>query len=89
MSDELIFYFENLPVGYFEEGTYPTSPGIYGYMPYRGPGHYNLQVALKSASNLKCYYHQHGYVHSFYVVSCPKYGQLDITEFSDPQKENS
>ena len=89
MNNELTFYFEDLPVGYFEEEAYPSSHGRYKYMPFRDPGHYNLQVALKSSSGQLCYYRHDGNIHYFKVVGCPQYGYLDLIEFSMPKKESS
>jgi len=43
----LAFKFRGLPAGYFDEATYPKEKGRYRYMPYRGPGHYEMMKALK------------------------------------------
>jgi len=42
------FFFQDHPVGYFEDVQLPAAPGDYRYMPYRGPGHLRLMGALKS-----------------------------------------
>lgn len=40
------FYFNGMVVGYFEQADYPTTDGQYSYIPYRGPGHYEMQTSL-------------------------------------------
>jgi hypothetical protein len=41
---ETEFMFDGMAVGFFEEVKPPSSPGLYRYMPYRGPGHYEMQT---------------------------------------------
>ena len=49
------FFLGTEAVGYFEDQL-PSSPGLYRYMPYRGPGHLRLVQALASTGPQRCYY---------------------------------
>src|SRR5437763_16613432 len=51
---ELEFSYEGMPVGYFEEERYPMAPRRYRYMPYRGPGHYEMQTARRAGGRPRC-----------------------------------
>jgi len=50
--------------GYFEDQL-PTSPGMYRYIPFRGPGHLRLIQALASSGPQRCYYVVEGEPHYF------------------------
>jgi len=52
----LEFMFQGYEVGYLEQVDFPAKDGEYEYEAYRGPGHYDLQVALKKDSLAECYY---------------------------------
>ncbi len=78
---ELEFSYEGTPVGYFEEERYPVAPGRYRYMPYRGPGHYEMQTAHRAGGRPRCTYSANGRAVSFAVVDCPEYGVLELAEF--------
>jgi hypothetical protein len=80
-SHELEFSYEGMPVGYFEEAGYPTAPGRYRYMPYRGPGHSKMQTAMRAGSRPCCTFRTEGRVVSFVVVDCPGYGILESVDF--------
>jgi hypothetical protein len=56
MNTPVPFYLDSQPVGEFEAEATPTFDGDYSYEPYRGPGHYNLQVQLKSSHTPRCHY---------------------------------
>jgi len=77
-SRELEFSYEGMPVGYFEEAAYPTAPGRYRYMPYRGEGHYRMQAALRAGARPRCIF---GSSASFAVLECPEYGVLELVDF--------
>jgi hypothetical protein len=78
---ELEFSYEGMPVGYFEEEGYPAAPGRYRYMPYRGPGHYEMQAALGAGARPRCTFSTNGRDVSFTVIDCPEYGVLELGEF--------
>jgi hypothetical protein len=75
------FLFDGSAVGYFEDGAYPRVAGRYRYMPYRGPGHYEMVTRLESGSGVSCYYdHDKGRV-LFTVMRLVAYGLLDLDDF--------
>ena len=55
MSETLVFFCHGLEVGYFID-HYPTIPGSYEYMAYRGPGHYELQLVIEAHGQAPCYH---------------------------------
>ena len=75
------FYFDGNAVGYFTEEPLPTAPGRYHYMPYRGPGHYRLGLALRSAGPQRCHYIADGKKVHFTVVAWVSYGLLELRDF--------
>lgn len=75
------FLFDGMAVGYFEEVEPPRSPGLYRYMPYRGPGHYEMQMVLRGGGSPCCYYEADGVRVSFTVRDCPEYGVLELCDF--------
>jgi hypothetical protein len=72
------FFFDEKPVGYFERDQFPSEPGSYPYMPYRGIGHYRLIESLKSSGPQRCHYLIGGTKHYFTVVDCPSQGVLKL-----------
>ena len=72
------FFFDENPVGYFELDQFPSEPGSYPYMPYRGIGHYRLMESLKSSGPQRCYYLVKGTKHFFTVLNCPSQGVLEL-----------
>jgi len=58
------FFLGTEVVGYFEDQL-PSSPGLYRYMPFRGPGHLRLIQALASSGPQRCYYVIEGEAHYF------------------------
>jgi len=76
------FFFEGNPVGYFLEDLLPAAPGRYKYIPYRGPGHYNLGQAVSARGPQRCHYLVNGQPRKFTVVSFVSYGLLDLSDFS-------
>jgi len=80
-QDGKTFFFEGNPVGYFSEDQLPATPGRYKYLPYRGPGHYNLGQALSSHGPQRCHYLLNGQLRHFTVISFVSYGLLELSEF--------
>jgi hypothetical protein len=78
------FFFEDRPVGYFEDDQLPCSPGSYRYVPYRGPGHLQLQQALVSQGPQRCHYIAKNAKRYFTVVACPAHGLLELANFDVP-----
>jgi len=79
------FDFESEPVGLFRDQAFPIEPGEYAYEPYRGPGHYEMQRALSSGAEVICKYMLNDQPVSFRVLSCPRYGVLNLSGFQiDP-----
>ena len=73
-------------VGRFTDELPPINDGVYGYEPYRGPGHLHLQEALRGAPAV-CSYVFRDVITTFTVVSCPSYGQLQLTSFETTSPE--
>jgi hypothetical protein len=85
----LEFSFGDKLLGYFEGNEHPISVRNHPYMPYRGPGHYEMQVALEMGGKARCHYVAGGTIVEFDVTDCPKYGLLKLASFekySDPQQ---
>ena len=77
MTKKLEFSFNHLPVGVFQEPDYPRASGRYRYMPYRGPGHYQMGQALMKGP-AKCSFKDGWWRRKFTVKSVPTYGVLEI-----------
>lgn len=75
------FSYQDMPVGCFEEESFPAAAGRFRYMPYRGPGHYEMQTALSAGSRPECSYREGNRIVSFVVVDCPEYGVLELAGF--------
>ncbi len=79
--DSLEFMFEGMPVGYFEESEYPRQSGRYRYMPYRGPGHYQMGLEMREKGSARCHFNVGLEQISFTVSDCPEYGILELEDF--------
>lgn len=54
-NDQVVFFFKEQDVGYFlDPNNLPFTPGRYEYVPFRGPGHYYLGVALEKDGVQEC-----------------------------------
>jgi hypothetical protein len=73
--------YDGSPVGYFARSEFPRAPGRYRYVPYRGPGHLEMQKQCEAGATPRCYYIISGGRVSFTVRDCPVYGELVIDEF--------
>jgi hypothetical protein len=77
----LRFTFDGMPVGVFAYPP-PRVAGVYSYVPFRGPGHYEMQERLRSGGSPRCAYHaDDGGEITFRVVECPSYGELRLDQF--------
>lgn len=76
------FYFDGMAVGYFRQKDYPTSDGNYRYMPYRGPGHYEMQTTLEREGEARCSYDAGGQHVTFVVRKSPEHDVLVLTGFA-------
>jgi len=74
-----VFFFGDMVVGQFSDGSYPDRDGAVRYVPFRGPGHFELQAALKSDRKADCYFKRDEEKVAFTVVACPRYGVLEIS----------
>jgi hypothetical protein len=81
--------FKGMPVGYFEEPEYPRQSGCYRYVPYRGPGHYQMQSERRERGRARCYFNVGVQQISFAVLDCPDYGVLQLAEFEVAPKEEA
>ena len=83
----LDFFFEGHVVGVLADTDGPRVPGRYGYMPYRGGGHYLMQTSLRSGGSPRCACQTEQENVEFTVRSCPEYGVLEIDEIQrTPQR---
>jgi hypothetical protein len=73
-SSILEFYINDMVVGTFEGNRYPVQDGEYKYMPYRGPGHLEMQNRLKKDGKAQCKYILKNKDIIFDITACPKYG---------------
>ena len=65
-------------IGYFEDQL-PSSPGLYRYTPYRGPGHLRLVQALASTGPQRCYYILKGEPHYFIAERISSLHVLEVS----------
>jgi hypothetical protein len=77
---KLEFFCEGGVVGILGDTSGPREPGHYGYMPYRGPGHYHMATLLKGGGSVHCGCQTADETVEFTVKSCPQYGVLEISE---------
>ncbi len=89
IADRLEFTFKEMAVGYFIESEYPRQSGRYHYMPYRGPGHYQMQLERREKGSVRCYYNVGSKRVSFVVVDCPEYGLLELADFETGAKDDT
>jgi hypothetical protein len=75
------FFLDGMPVGYFDGQDFPSCPGSYQYMPYRGGGHYRMQLQLSAGESPRCTYDCGNTRVSFIVSGCPEYGVLELRDF--------
>jgi hypothetical protein len=73
----LDFNFEGMAVGSLQFGP-PRRNGIYDYMPYRGPGHLEMLVALEKLGSARCRCGPPWEDVEFTVKESPEYGKLKI-----------
>jgi len=81
MKAPVTFYLDNLPVGSFSDDCAPLTEGEYKYMPYRGPGHYNLALQLKASRVPRCHYNLDARRVEFTVLAHVEYGVLRLSGF--------
>lgn len=76
-SADIEFHFGEMAVGLLQR--VPAAPGRYRYMAYRGPGHYDMQMALKADGVARCRcLSAKGQRIEFDVVECSAAGELSI-----------
>ena len=76
--EDFEFYFHSEAVGVLEKAPEAEGESEIGYEPYRGPGHYELQRALREGQSAICEYMQLQERKAFVVLGCPCYGRLTI-----------
>jgi|GEM_PF-1541414 len=76
-----------MPVGYFEGSQSPSTLGLYRYMPYRGPGHYEMQERLRAGDPPpRCSNEYDGVRVTFTVKGCTAYGVLELHDFESSSR---
>jgi hypothetical protein len=79
----LVFEFDGDHVGCFEGiDGYPTTPGKYRYMPFRGPGHYEMREACARRGSARCSYRTAEGVVEFTARPANEYGALEISDIA-------
>ncbi len=53
-KDRYEFSCQGLPVGSFDNEYITSVPGRFMYLPYRGPGHYELEMSLQRGQRPRC-----------------------------------
>jgi hypothetical protein len=81
MGKSQLFLFEGMPVGYFEQEEFPHTAGRYRYVPFRGPGDFEMQKQREAGTQPRCYFNTSGGQVSFAIRDCPVYGELVICDF--------
>jgi len=76
------FYYRGYAVGTILDEILPTNKGILTFEPYRGPGHYEMRLEIKSKGTARCYYDTKDGRYSFDVQSYPGYGKLAVDNFN-------
>lgn len=77
----MTFEFKGQHVGYFEAiDAYPSAPGQYRYMPYRGIGHLKMIEECARAGMARCTYAGAYGTMEFTVRTAGEYGLLEISE---------
>ena len=81
------FLFSKMPAGRFvEPETYPTAPGRYRYMPFRGIGHLRLQEEVRLRGAARCSFVSGEAEFEFTCTTDSEYGILEILEVLPPAK---
>jgi hypothetical protein len=81
------FTFKGMEVGEFLERDLPSAVGLLHYMPFRGPGHFEMQASLRDGHTAICEATLGVERVEFVVASCPDYGVLQLTRIT--RKSNS
>ena len=76
-----IFIYNKMVVGEFSKG-YPTDSGDFTYMPYRGPGHFQMQQTLKKEHKVTCTFAKGPHSFTMVITSSPRYGVLTVSELN-------
>lgn len=76
--EKLVFPFRGMPVGTLEELRFPAGAGRFRYMPYRGPGHFDMCEAVKNKGTARCTFEQDGQPFDMVVDGIPEYGVLSV-----------
>ena len=76
------FFFGAFEAGTFEADPPPREPGRVRYTPSDGPGHEEMQVMRRVGLQPRCHYEDGAERVSFTVRDCPRYGLLDLSDFT-------
>lgn len=79
------FFLNGMAVGILTGERHDQS-GLWGYMPYRGPGHYALSVKIEAGESAECRLGSESGPR-FVIRGIPEYGVLDVSEV-DPQDQD-
>ncbi len=79
-----IFLFDGMVVGEFTNG-YPSTVGDFIYMPYRGPGHLQMQEKLRESHEVTCSFKKGTKIFTLTIIACPKYGVLTASDMKEEE----
>ena len=74
--------FNEMVVGEFSNG-YPTVPGDFTYMPYRGPGHGQMQKTLMESGQTTCSFKKGNETFTLTIIARPKYRVLTASDLKE------
>ncbi|MBW3636143.1 MAG: hypothetical protein KY445_06705 [Armatimonadetes bacterium] len=85
-EDKLAFYIDGTFAATFVGEAFPSEDGRYRYMPYRGPGHYDLVTTMTAFGFARCFYEDGADVVHFTARPDTEYGFLNLSEFERTPK---
>ena len=83
---ELAFFIDGVFAATFEEENFPEADGRYRYMPWRGPGHYDLATTMRAFGFARCFYEDGPDVVHFTARPDTEYGFLNLSDFQRTPK---
>lgn len=78
----LEFAYDGMPVGYFEESSFPQAAGRFRYMPCRGRGHLEMHEAVRRDQRAVCTFRDGEQLFEIVVDGVPESGVLSIASVS-------
>jgi hypothetical protein len=73
--------FDGGAAGEFRTWRWPQRDGIYKYIPFRSLNHLRMREQIRATGAARCFYERGGKKLFFSVISSPKYGLLQLSNF--------